>query len=105
MGPKGKSKAVLNQAKQAREIRTLTVSINKMNVKIESLKAELELLTTEFTNLTSCVNLKKLEVDNLKTQVLEFQGTLSNLNQINVLLTKKVQSQQQLIRRKQKVPF
>ena len=29
MGPKGKSKAVLNQAKQAREIGTETVSINK----------------------------------------------------------------------------
>lgn len=110
MGPKGKSKAILNQAKQAREIGTLTVSVNKMTLKIQSLKEELELLSNQYVELTQVLDSKKNEVETIQVQLhhvntvlSEKQSLLINLNETDLFLSKKIESQRLKIRRKHSV--
>ena len=90
MGPKGKSKASFNQAKLARETGTLTVSINKMNVKIQLLKEEttasIQSLSDRFRKLSAeekefagelvKLRMEAVQIDKMKESLVSFERRL-----------------------------
>ena len=97
MGPKSKSKALLQHQQKCRELANLTLSKNRMDDKINALKSNLAALNGEVQSLTFLVQTKNCELSGLREEIsnldyclTENQNTKANLSSSLCLIKNEV---------------
>ena len=116
MGPKGKSKALFQQQK-SREIANLAMAKNKMDDKISTLKANLDVLNDECQNLSFVIQTKNCELSGLREEIsdlsvsvtehqntkVQLKNSLVSLKDEIIFLNRDIQNQRLKILRKKKI--